>query len=216
MSRGSIYQYGNAGFTVSPQGQYNPAPVSGQGNTQVSYSPSTAQNYSTSGYGSYNPIGGTPTQTAGGMLSAGSNYTGYSGGSAGDLGGQATSLYSADVPTSARGPEQISNQMVPEEIVSLETQFATDPFQFDETTGQDYDTALQDWELQKDYNEGALAAEQATLEMSKKSDNNSKGPLKRPVDNRRPAAQNDRRASPPVRDARPQRPTSSAPEEKQH
>ena len=189
MSRGSIYQYGNAGFTVSPQGQYNPAPVSGQGNTQVSYSPSTAQNYSTSGYGSYNPIGGTPTQTAGGMLSAGSNYTGYSGGSAGDLGGQATSLYSADVPTSALGPEQISNQMVPEEIVSLETQFATDPFQFDETTGQDYDTALQDWELQKDYNEGALAAEQATLAIGGTPESNAQMLLARGQFDRPPEEQ---------------------------
>ena len=60
MSRGSNSNYitYNNGFTISPQ-------------TQVSSAPSTAQNYSTSGYGQSNAIGGTPTQTAGGMLSAG-------------------------------------------------------------------------------------------------------------------------------------------------
>jgi hypothetical protein len=173
MSRGAIYQYGNAGFTVTPQGQYNPAPVSGQGNTQVSYSPSTTQNYSTSGYGVNNPIGGTPTQTAGGMLTAGSNYTGNSGGSSGDLGGQATSLYSTDVPTSARSPEQINNQAAPTRFASLESEFATDPFEYDETLGQDYDTALQDWELQRDYNEGAIIAKKATMTLGGTAESNA-------------------------------------------
>jgi hypothetical protein len=151
MSRGAIYQQGNAGFTVTPQGQYNPAPVSGQGNTQVSYSPSTAQNYSTSGYGANNPIGGTPTQTAGGMLTAGSNYTGISGGS----------------------PEQINNQAAPTRFASLESEFATDPFEYDETLGQDYDTALQDWELQRDYNEGAISAKKATMTLGGTPESNA-------------------------------------------
>ena len=147
MSRGSIYQYGNAGFTVSPQGQYNPSPVSGQGNTQVSYAPSTAQNYSTSGYGQYNAIGGTPTQTAGGMLSAGTNYTGYQG---------------AGSAATAPPPAEINNLVTPEERVSLDSEWSVDPFEFDASSGVDYETAFQDWELDKDYNEGALRLERGT------------------------------------------------------
>ena len=147
MSRGSIYQYGNAGFTVSPQGQYNPSPVSGQGNTQVSYAPSTAQNYSTSGYGQYNAIGGTPTQTAGGMLSAGTNYTGYQG---------------AGSAATAPPPAEINNLVTPEERVSLDSEWSVDPFEFDASSGVDYETAFQDWELNKDYNEGALRLERGT------------------------------------------------------
>ena len=136
MSRGSNSNYitYNNGFTISPQ-------------TQVSYAPSTAQNYSTSGYGQSNAIGGTPTQTAGGMLSAGTNYTGYEG---------------AGSAATARGPEQINNLVTPEERVSLDSEWSVDPFEFDASSGVDYDTAFQDWELDKDYNEGALRLERGT------------------------------------------------------
>ena len=130
MSRGpnSNYISYNNGFTISPQ-------------TQVYSAPSTAQNYSTSGYGQANAIGGTPIQTAGGMLSAGTNYTGYV-----DSGSAAT----------ARSPEQINNLVTPEERVSLESEWSVDPFEFDASSGVDYVTAFQDWELDRDYNEGGL------------------------------------------------------------
>ena len=136
-----------------------------------------------------NKYGGTPTQTAGGMLSAGSNYTGYSGGSAGNLGGQATSLYSAAVPTSARDPEQINNQVAPNRFASLELEFATDPFEYDETLGQDYETAFQDWELQRDYNEGAITARKATMTLGGTAESNAQMLLNRAKFDRPPEQQ---------------------------
>ena len=69
----------------------------------------------------------------------GTNYTGYEG---------------AGSAATAPPPAEINNLVTPEERVSLDSEWSVDPFEFDASSGVDYDTAFQDWELDKDYNEG--------------------------------------------------------------